>query len=120
LSGPSVSGTTLLDGYNPLAISYDPVTQTVQGSVDGVLTPALSYTATGITSAGFEGSWTVNNFIVQTGAIVPEPSPLPALFGLVATAVLLRRSRKQQPKACAVREEEGRPPRDRFPVSGRS
>ena len=56
LTGPSASGTVLLEGYNPLAISYDPASQTVQGSINGVLTPALSYTPTGITDVGFEGA----------------------------------------------------------------
>jgi hypothetical protein len=73
LTGPSLSGTTLLQGYNPLAISYDPATHTVRGSVNGEPTAALSYTATGISGAGFEGVWTVNNFMVQTGAIPPGP-----------------------------------------------
>jgi hypothetical protein len=71
LSGPSLSGTTILQGFNPLGISYDPTTHTVRGSVNGVPTAALSYTATGTSGVGFEGNWTVNNFIVQTGAIQP-------------------------------------------------
>ena len=75
LIGPSVSGTTVLGGFNPLALSYDPVTHTVQGSVNGILTPALNFTATGITAVGFEGQWTVNNFAVQTGTL-----PLPGDF----------------------------------------
>jgi len=69
LSGPSVSGTTLLGGFNPLAISYDPATHAVQGSVNGILTPSINYTPSGITAAGFEGVWTVNNFVVQTGTV---------------------------------------------------
>jgi hypothetical protein len=72
LSGPSVSGTTVLGGYNPLAISYDPATHTVRGSINGVLTPPISYTAAGITAVGFEGMWTVNNFIVRTGSLEPS------------------------------------------------
>ena len=73
LAGPSVSGTTLLGGFNPLAISYDPATHTVRGSINGVPTATISYTAAGISAVGFEGQWTVNNFIVQTGAILPFP-----------------------------------------------
>jgi hypothetical protein len=69
LSGPSVSGTTVLQGFNPIAIGYDPATHTVRGSVNGVLTPAISYNATGITGVGFEGVWTVNNFQVQSGVV---------------------------------------------------
>ncbi len=69
LTGPSVSGTTPLQGYNPMVLSYDPASHTVRGSVNGVLTPAINYTASGILGVGFEGVWTVNNFIVQTGGL---------------------------------------------------
>jgi hypothetical protein len=93
LAGPSASGTTLLNGYNPISISYDPLTQTVQGSVNGVPTPVLPYAATGISGVGFEGVWTVNNFVVQTG-VVPEPASL-ALLSIGATGMFLRRGRRR-------------------------
>jgi hypothetical protein len=77
LSGPSVSGTTLLQGYNPLVLTYDPVSHTVSGSVNGVPTPSLSYIASGISYVGFEGSGTVDDFRVES---VPQHGPTSELY----------------------------------------
>jgi len=72
LKGPSVSGTFVLDGYNHIAVSYDPATGTVVGSVQGVPTPALHYVVSGVKYVGFQGNGIVNDFLVQAGAIVPQ------------------------------------------------
>jgi hypothetical protein len=74
-AGPSASGTIIAPGYNHLAISYDPATHRVVGSINGVPTAALSYTPIGIRYVGVEGGTngrgTVDDFIVQAGAIAP-------------------------------------------------
>jgi hypothetical protein len=79
LRGPSVSGTipltvfagttTLVQSYHRIAVSYDPGTGTVVGSVDGVATPALQYSVTGVRYAGFQGNGVVNDFRVEAGSI---------------------------------------------------
>ena len=80
-TGPTVSGTTKLQGYNPLVLAYDPVNHTVRGTVNGQDTPVLSYTAVGIHAVAFEGSGTVDSFIVQTAApVIPKPVILPLTF----------------------------------------
>ncbi|MCX6929802.1 MAG: MBG domain-containing protein, partial [Verrucomicrobia bacterium] len=78
-AGPSVSGFTTLQGFNPLIVAYDPVNHTVQGTVNGVPTPSISYTAASINAVGFEGSGTVDNFVVQS-------APPIALATLTVTA----------------------------------
>ncbi|MCX6929848.1 MAG: MBG domain-containing protein, partial [Verrucomicrobia bacterium] len=70
-TGPSVSGFTTLQGFNPVVVTYDPVNHTVRGTVNGVPTPSIAYTAAAIHAVGFEGSGTVDNFVVQT---VPPPT----------------------------------------------
>lgn len=69
LKGPSVSGTFVLGGYNHIAVSYDPATGTVVGSVNGVATPALHYLVSGVKFVGFQGNGEVNDFLVQAGGI---------------------------------------------------
>jgi hypothetical protein len=74
-----MKGTIIAAGYNPPAISYDPVTQSVVGSIYEVPTPALHYAATGIKYVGIEcasfssGIGTVDDFMVQAGSITPAP-----------------------------------------------
>jgi hypothetical protein len=71
-AGASVSGTTTLQAYNPLVLTYDPVAHTVHGTVNKVNTGSISYTNVAIIDAvGFEGSGTVDDFVVQTAAPVP-------------------------------------------------
>ena len=82
LRGPSVSGTiplavfpgttTLVQNHHRIAVSYDPGTGRVVGSVDGVATPALEYSITGVTYAGFQGYGVVNNFRVEAGSIIAQ------------------------------------------------
>jgi hypothetical protein len=89
-AGPRVSGSTQLQGYNPLVLTYDPVNHTVRGTVNGVDTPIISYTAVGIHAVAFEGSGTVDSFIVQTASpVLPKPVMLPLTFvgaeGVVVT-----------------------------------
>ena len=78
MAGLSLTGNTMLTGnYMPLSLTYDPLTQTVSGSVGGVLTPSLHYTASGIVGVGMEALEHVSfgvadNFEVQS---VPEPVP---------------------------------------------
>lgn len=71
LNGPSVSGTVVLQNYNPISVSYDPATGTVVGSVQGVATRALPFTVTGVKYVGIQGNGGVNDFLVQAGSITP-------------------------------------------------
>lgn len=77
LSGPSVSGTTLLQGYNPLVLTYDPLSHTVSASVNGVPTTTLPYIASGITYVGFEGSGTVDDFRMES---ISQHGPIGELY----------------------------------------
>ena len=53
ITGPSLTGSTTLTGsYIPLELTYDPVAHLVGGSISGVPTPTISYTATGIIGVG--------------------------------------------------------------------
>jgi len=78
MTGPSVTGSTTFTGtYMRLALSYDPVAHLVSGSINGVLTPSISYTAIGITGVGMEAVEHISfgiadDFAVETGTI---PSP---------------------------------------------
>ncbi len=72
LLGPSTSGSFVLQGYNHLAVSYDPVAGTVVGSINGVPTAALPYTVTGVQYVGFQGNGVFNDFLVTAGAIAPQ------------------------------------------------
>jgi hypothetical protein len=71
LNGPSVSGTVVLQNYNRIAVSYDPATGMVVGSVQGVPTPAIPFTVTGVKYVGFQGNGIVNDFLVEAKAIAP-------------------------------------------------
>lgn len=77
----SVSGVSPLNNFNAMSITYDPINHIVHGSVNGTDTPSLSYAAQGIAAAGFEGSGTVDHFILETTA-VPEPVSCLAAMGL--------------------------------------
>jgi hypothetical protein len=108
ISGPSLSGTFVMQDWLPMALSYDPLTHTVQGSVDGVLTGALDYTATGITGVGFEGIGHVDNFLVQTGAlsgavgVVPEPAGWAMMIAGFGGVGALARGRRRRTAALTV------------------
>lgn len=100
LTGPSLTGVFQTQTWNQFAVSYDPATHTVQGSINGVLTGPLDFTAGGITGAGFEGTGNVDNFIVQTGALqgavaaVPEPAAWAMMIlGFGGLGALARRRR---------------------------
>jgi hypothetical protein len=58
-----------------LTVSYDPATHTIVGSINGVPTAAINYTANGIKYVGIEGSTSnrsnLDHFIVQTGSVAP-------------------------------------------------
>lgn len=69
LTGPSVSGTVVLQNYNRIAVSYDPVAGTVVGSINGVATAALPYVVSGVQYVGFQGNGEVNDFLVEAGDI---------------------------------------------------
>ena len=97
LTGATLAGETTLTGnYIPLELTYDPVNHLVAGSVSGVVTPSIAYTATGIVGVGMEAVEHVSfgiadNFAVQT--VVPEPATLGvASLGMTLLAVR-RRSR---------------------------
>ena len=74
LAGPSLTGNAMLTGsYIPLELTYDPVAHLVSGSISGVSTPTISYTATGIDGVGMEALEHVSfgiadYFTVQTSA----------------------------------------------------
>jgi hypothetical protein len=89
-NGPNVSGFTTLQGYNPLALAYDPVNKTARATLNGEDTHSISYEAVGIQAVGFEGSGTVDNFLVQTvSPFPPDLKILPLTFsgteGVVVT-----------------------------------
>jgi hypothetical protein len=71
LRGASDSGTVVLQNYNRIAVSYDPATGMVVGSVDGVPTAAIPFTVTGAKYVGFQGNGIVNDFLVEAKAIAP-------------------------------------------------
>lgn len=72
LTGPSLSGTVVLQNYNRIAVSYDPDAVVVVGSVNGVPTAALPCTVSGVRYVGFQGNGIVNDFLVSAGAIAPQ------------------------------------------------
>lgn len=72
LTGPSLSGTVVLQNYNRIAVSYDPDAGVVVGSVNGVPTAALPYAVSGVRYVGFQGNGIVNDFLVSAGAITPQ------------------------------------------------
>jgi hypothetical protein len=97
LTGTTLSGETTLTGnYIPLGLTYDPVNHLVSGSISGVATPSISYTATGIAGVGMEAVEHVSfgiadNFAVQT--VVPEPATLGTMLLALTSLALRRRSR---------------------------
>ena len=55
VTGASLTGDTSLNGnYIPMELKYDPVAHLVSGSISGVATPAISFSATGIVGVGME------------------------------------------------------------------
>jgi len=103
LLGPSLSGTIVIQDWNQLALSYDPLTHSVVGSINGVSTGALTFDANNIQGVGFEGSGGADNFIVQTGGLqaptdaVPEPSSWALMIaGLAGLGAVLRSRHKLQ------------------------
>jgi hypothetical protein len=64
--------TTLVQNHHRIAVSYDPGTGIVVGSVDGVATPALQYSVSGIRYTGFQGNGVVNDFRVEAGSIIAQ------------------------------------------------
>ena len=101
LNGPSISGVMTMQTWNQIILSYDPGTNIVEASINGVLTGPLNYTASGITGVGFEGTGAIDNFIVQTGALqnivtaVPEPATWTlVVFGLGFLGMFACRARK--------------------------
>jgi hypothetical protein len=73
--GATLSGTALLQAYNPVVLIYDPAAHVVRGLVNGVPTGDLTYAATGISAVGFEGAGTVDNFLVETAQAAVAPLP---------------------------------------------
>jgi hypothetical protein len=100
LTGPSLTGDTTLTGnYMPMELAYDPAPDLITASINGVATPALSYTASGIVGVGMEAVNHVSfgvadNFGVDSIIIVPEPTAW-SLFGMAITGMVLRRPRRQ-------------------------
>jgi hypothetical protein len=71
LKGQMVSGTVVLQNYNEIAVSYDPSTGMVVGSVQGVPTAAIPFAVTGVKYVGFQGNGIVNDFLVEAAAMAP-------------------------------------------------
>ena len=71
LKGQMVSGTVVLQNYNEIAVSYDPSTGMVVGSVQGVPTAAIPFAVSGVKYVGFQGNGIVNDFLVEAAAIAP-------------------------------------------------
>jgi hypothetical protein len=101
-AGPFLTGSTTLTGnYIPLQLFYDPVAHLVRGSISGVSTPTISYTATGIIGVGMEAMEHVSfgiadNFAVQTvAAVVPEPETYALLLAGLGLLRFVARYRKQ-------------------------
>jgi hypothetical protein len=72
LKGPSATGSFVATNFNTIAISYDPPSGTVVGSVQGVSTPALPFKVSGVKYIGFQGHGFVNDFRVVPGSITPQ------------------------------------------------
>lgn len=60
------SGETYFEGFNQLALRYDPVAKTVTGSVNNTSLGVHPLTIAAPTYAGFEGVAIADNFIVRT------------------------------------------------------
>ena len=76
-NGPSASGTLVLQGYNPLVLTYDPVAHIVSGAINGTPLPSLLYFASGINYVGFEGSGTLDDFRVES---ISQHGPISELY----------------------------------------
>ena len=69
LIGPSASGTMVLNGYNHIAVSYDPAAGKVAASIEGVPVASVDYVVSGVQYVGFQGNGLINDFRVEAGAI---------------------------------------------------
>ncbi len=72
-TGSFLTGSTTLSGFTPLELTYDPVAHLISGSINGVSTPTMSYTATGIVGVGMQAVQHISfgiadHFAVQTVA----------------------------------------------------
>lgn len=70
--GPSASGTMVLNGFNHVAVSYDPAAGKVTASIEGVPVASVDYAVSGVSYVGFQGNGLLNDFRVEAGAI-PVP-----------------------------------------------
>ena len=79
LSGTTLSGTyqPSPNGFNRLAVSYDPVNHVAAATVDGNVVASVPYNASSIRYVGVEGSLNANvdNFSVWQGTVT---DPMPA------------------------------------------
>ena len=86
LSGATLSGTynPSANGFNRLAVSYDPVNHVAAASIDGNVVASVPYTASSIKYVGLEGSLhaNVDNFSVSQGTVT---DPLPDAIAAPAT-----------------------------------
>jgi len=69
LIGPSASGTIVLNGFNHIAVSYDPAAGKVVASIEGVPVASVDYVVSGVQYVGFQGNGLLNDFRVEAGAI---------------------------------------------------
>jgi hypothetical protein len=82
LTGASLTGNTTLTGnYIPLELTYDPVAHLVSGSISGVPTPTISYTATGVSGVGMEAVEHVSFGVADNFAVQPAAGLTPLLPG---------------------------------------
>jgi hypothetical protein len=67
VSGPLLaSGETYFDGWNRMALRYDPVTQTVSASINGTELGSFAQPIARPRYVGFEGVGIADNFVVKT------------------------------------------------------
>jgi hypothetical protein len=69
LGGPSATGTLVLQGFNHLALSYDPAAGKVVAAVEGVPVASVDFVVSGVRYVGFQGNGVLNDFRVQAGAL---------------------------------------------------
>lgn len=67
MNGPVLAtGETISYGYNELALSYDPVNQTITGNVNGIDLGAYTQSIPTPKYIGFEGIGILDNFVVRS------------------------------------------------------